>query len=413
MGDPVRLGQVITNLVGNAIKFTKDGEVSLHVENEPGTNQPGTNESATLLFRVCDTGIGIHLEKMDSIFDRFTQVDASTSREFGGTGLGLAICQRLIGLMGGRIWVESTAGQGSTFCFTARFGTPGDSVNSTVAQLEAPKGLKTLVVDDNATNRWVLTQMLAGWGASVVEAEDGYQALAELDRASKTDTPYQLLLLDGRVPGMDGFQLIEHIKQYLGAPDIAILMLTSENRSGDLALCWERGVSRYLIKPVKRAELLRAISAAWSSDRVGINEPRALMQPAIPGDQRSLRILLAEDSPDNRLLIQSYLKNTAYSIEIAENGEVALGKYMAGNYDLILMDIQMPVMDGYTATTAIREWEKGRETPPTPIIALTAHAFAEDMQRSRDVGCTAHITKPINKQVLIQAIQELTGGVAA
>jgi len=231
VGDPIRLRQVLINLLGNALKFTHEGEVSLHVEHCP------EGPTGFLLFRVSDTGIGIPPDRLGLIFDSFAQVDSSITREYGGTGLGLTICQRLVDLMGGRIWVESTVGQGSAFSFTARFE-PQREPNMVPKFTEGDlKGLKSLVVDDNANNRWILSEMLAGWGASVVEAEGGAQALAELDRANNEGAPYQLLLLDRRMPGMNGFQVVERIKQNPGITVITIMMLTSDNRSGDIARC--------------------------------------------------------------------------------------------------------------------------------------------------------------------------------
>jgi PAS domain S-box-containing protein len=403
VGDPVRLRQIITNLVGNAIKFTEKGEVTLRVENNPEPGAPGS-----LLFLVADTGIGIPREKIDSIFDSFAQVDSSITRKYGGTGLGLAICRRLTELMGGRIWAESAVGQGSVFHFTANLAVQARSNKRLGVSLEEVKGLKTLVVDDNATNRLILQETLTAWGASVRAVEEGYRCLAELSRARKEGSPYQLLLLDRRMPSMDGFDVAERIQKDLGIADMTIMMLTSENRSQDITRCQELGVSRYLIKPVKRSDLLQAIRDTLSIHRAGFEELPLPPETAIPEDTRQLRILLVEDSQHNRLLVQSYLKKTPYQVDIAENGEVAVAKFMLATYDLVLMDVQMPVMDGYAATEAVREWERANGATPTAIIALTAHAFNEDVQKSLDVGCTAHLTKPIKKSTLLEAIRQHT-----
>ena len=405
IGDPIRLRQVLTNLLGNALKFTHEGEVSLHVEHCP------KGPTGFLWFRVSDTGIGIPLDRLGSIFESFAQVDSAISREYGGTGLGLTICQRLVDLMGGRIWVESDVGRGSTFSFTARFAPQAEQKADIALQERELKGLKTLVVDDNATNRWILSEMLAAWGASVVEAEDGAEALAELDRAKTEDAPYQLVLLDRRMPGMNGFQVVERIKSGLGITDVTIMMLTSDHRSGDVARCRELGISRYLTKPVRRSDLFQAVSKAEPPQGATNSRAQLSNSPDLAEDQRALHILLVEDSADNRLLVNSYLKHTQYQIDVAENGEIAVAKFKSHEYDLVLMDIQMPVMDGYTATKNIRQWEMEQSVGPTPIIALTAHAIEEDAQRTLDAGCTAHVTKPIRKQVLIRAIQTHTRGV--
>lgn len=215
------------------------------------------------------------------------------------------------------------------------------------------------------------------------------------------------------MPGMDGFQVADHLKDDLGILDMTIMMLTSDDRTDDIARCAELGVSRYLIKPVKRAALLQAVTAAVGVRRIADGEAGPVAETGVPLDQAALRILLAEDSPDNRLLVQSFLKKTPCEIDVAENGEVALGKFKASSYDLVLMDMQMPVMDGYSGTRAIREWEVGEDARPTPIIALTANALKEDTQKSLDAGCTAHLTKPIKKARLLEVIGEHSRSVAA
>ena len=403
VGDPVRLRQVITNLLSNAIKFTEKGEVTLHIDNYAEAKEPGF-----LLFRVSDTGTGIPPEKMGSIFDSFTQADSSTTREYGGTGLGLAICRRLVEMMGGCIWVESEVGQGSTFNFTAKLETREPLRKLPALPLEGVNELRVLIVDDNATNRLILSEILAVWGASVTAIEDGCRGLGELDRAKKENQPYQLLLLDRRMPGMDGFEVAERVKRDLGIVDITIMMLTSDNRSQDITRCQELGILRYLIKPVKRSELLQAITSGLGLFQVPTEEFPQVAGPAIFEDDRSLQILLVEDSYANCAVIQSYLKKTPYQIEIAENGKIAVDKFKNRRYDLVLMDMQMPVMDGYTATKMIRQWENEQGVNPTPIIALTAHALKEYEQRSYDVGCTAHVTKPVKKALLMETIYETT-----
>ena len=401
IGDSSRLSQVLVNLLGNAIKFTEYGEVAVNVEQEPETVG-----SELLRFQISDAGIGILEDKLEAIFDSFAQVDSSITREYGGTGLGLAICQHLVGLMGSRIWVESTEGQGSTFCFTAGFGTRPDAARETKLPEKDLVDVKTLIVDDNGTNRWILTEMMVGWGALVAVAEDGNQTLAELDRSRNQGTPYQLLLLDRLMPGMNGFQLVERIQQDLGITGITIMMLTSDNRSGDVARCRELGISRYLLKPIRRSELYQAITTARAPKIDTRSAVETLASPAAAADQRPLSIHLVEDSEDNRLLIKSYLKNAPHKIDVAENGEIGVRKFTSNRYDLVLMDMQIPVMDRYAATQAIRQWEQAQGAAATPLVALTAYALKDEVQKSLDAGCTAHVSKPVKKSTLFQTIAE-------
>ncbi|MGA7903960.1 MAG: PAS domain S-box protein, partial [Terrimicrobiaceae bacterium] len=402
VGDPARLRQVLINLIGNAIKFTAQGEVIVRVERDPEDAAAGA-----LRFAVCDTGIGVPEESRELIFAPYSQVDTSTTRKFGGSGLGLAISREVVELMQGRIWAESSVGAGSTFYFTARFAVGSKPPLRALSGLMDLKDVKTLVIDDNTTNRLILREMLSRWGAVVTEAAGGEEGLSELLRAQQAAVPYALVLLDCRMPVVDGFQVAEQIHQHPTMAGTTILMLTSDNRAGDFARSRDLGVAAYLVKPVKRAELLEAIQQA----RAGA---AALVEPAAPGgvleDARGLRILLAEDSLDNVLLIQSYLKPSGYSVDLAGNGEVALRKFISGTYDVVLMDVQMPVMDGYSATRRIRQWEGENRARPVPILALTAHALPEEVQKSLDAGCTAHLTKPVRKATLLHAIEEHTMG---
>jgi len=404
LGDPVRLRQILMNLVGNAIKFTEEGEVIVEVKSQSAGRKGRGAGEVELLFSVADTGIGIPPEKTNIIFDSFTQVDTSTTREHGGTGLGLTISKRLAELMGGRIWVESQVGKGSTFYFTASFQVQAAPVRDIQRAAVDMKGMKVLVVDDNAANRIILGKMLSGSGALVSEAEDGEQGLAELQRAMESGDPYELLLLDYRMPGMDGFEVVEHLKRELNVPKMTIMMLTSDRRSGDINRCRELEVARYLVKPIKQSDLLDAITAAMRKTKVA-HEEVAATEIAVAEDLRPLHILLVEDSADNRLLIQSFLKKTAYQIDIAENGEIAVNKFTSGKYDLVLMDMQMPVMDGYTATKEIRKWEAKEKVEATPIVALTAYATKDEEKKSLDAGCNDHLTKPIKKVKLLEALR--------
>ncbi len=400
VGDSARLRQVLINLIGNAIKFTEQGEVIVRVELDPEDATAGA-----LRFAVCDTGIGIPEETCELIFAPYSQVDTSTTRKFGGSGLGLAISREVVELMQGRIWVESRIGAGSTFYFTARFGVDSKPPLRVLSGVMDLKDVKTLVIDDNATNRLILREMLSGWGAVVTEVEGGAQALAELLRAQQAGAPYTLVLLDCSMPAVDGFEVVEQIYQHPALVDTHILMLTSENRAGDFARSRDLGVAAYLVKPVKRTELMEAIqrACAGSPDSVESATPVDALE-----DVRGLRILLAEDSQDNVLLIQSYLKTSGCNVDLACNGELAVQMCISGSYDIVLMDVQMPVMDGYAATGKIRQWESEQNARQIPILALTAHALPEQVRKSLDAGCTAHLTKPIRKATLLHAIRRYT-----
>ncbi|MCH8744448.1 MAG: response regulator [Chloroflexi bacterium] len=403
VGDPVRVRQIITNLLGNAIKFTASGEVSIHVEPEPDSENPGA-----VSFCVSDSGIGIPEDKLEAIFDTFTQADTSTTRQYGGTGLGLTICRHLVDFMGGRIWVESETGKGSTFYFTLRLGTVAQGMDRPDVTFEDLNGLKILIIDDNPTNRLILIETLTAWNGHPTAVEDGNLGLSELKRAEKSGEPYQLLLLDRRMPGIDGFGVAERIKEEMPISNVTIMMLTSDNRSEDIGRCQELGLARYLVKPVGRIQLFQAISEVLAASPVNVPEDTTVPKIGLPSDQQSLRILLVEDSSDNRQLMLAYLKKTSYQVDIAENGQIAVEKFTADPYDLVLMDMQMPVMDGYTATRRIREWEQNQSADPALIIALTAYALKDDEQKSLDVGCDLHLTKPIKKAQLLETISEQT-----
>ncbi|HEY3130228.1 MAG TPA: PAS domain S-box protein [Acidobacteriota bacterium] len=403
VGDPNRLRQILVNLLGNALKFTAKGEITLRVENDPAAAEPGS-----LLFSVSDTGIGIPSDKLDAIFESFKQVDSSLTRRYEGSGLGLTISKRLVELMGGHIWVESTPGQGSVFYFTADFGVQTQPALPIVASSVDLRGVRVLVVDDNATNRLILIETLSSWGALVTEAAGGSDALAKLRDARESSYPYRLVLLDGRMPGMDGFQVAEAINREMGGSGLTVLMLTSDNRTEGIARCRKLGLAGYLIKPVKRADLLDAINRAFAAAGPMAAEPAAAVT-STTDTERPIRILLAEDNEDNRLLVLSYLKRYPFQVDIAENGEIAVRKFTSGSYDLVLMDMQMPIVDGYSATRAIRKWENENEIKPTPVLALTAYALKEEARKSAEAGCTAHLTKPIQKAALLESIRQHTG----
>jgi signal transduction histidine kinase/DNA-binding response OmpR family regulator len=399
IGDPNRLHQIIINLVGNAIKFTDSGSVVMQVQTDPLIHEPGA-----LRLSVCDTGIGIPPEQLRSIFESFAQASPSIARKYGGTGLGLSICKNLAERMGGTVWAESTVGRGSTFHCTVRLavqqGRP--TVPPQVASHMA--GLKTLVVDDFPTNRLILHETLASWGAVVTEAEREDAAFVALERACDEGRPFELLLLDSRIEGRNGFEVAQQIRNSPAFKDLTIVMLTADGWAEDIARTYDLGLGGYLVKPIRRSDLLQAIGMALSRTK-GL----PFTQVPAPEDDgsrpaASLRILLVEDSPDNQLLIQSYLKQTAHKLDLAENGAVAVGKVTSSHFDLILMDMQMPVMDGYAATKAIRRWEEEHRQPPTPIVALTAFALKKETAKIIQAGCNAHLTKPIKKSTLLELL---------
>ncbi len=404
IGDPYRLRQVIVNLISNAIKFTEKGQVVLSVEKDPEAK-----EGTMFRFSVTDTGIGIPADKAQAIFQAFTQADSSTTRKFGGTGLGLTISQKLVQLFGGRIWVESEVGKGSTFYFTAKFRVQEGADQPATLTASQFKELRILVIDDNAENRIIMRETLTSWGAWVNEAEGGREGLDELKRSKEKGKPYHVIILDCRMPGMDGFRVAEMIRDDPSLADLIIVMLPSDHRKGDLARARELNLAGCLVKPVNRDDLLNVLTIALSKQRPKEELVTAEPTPVNAQEARPLRILLTEDSEDNRMLVLSYLKKTPHQVEVAENGEIAVQRFKAGGYDLVLMDMQMPVMDGYTATRTIRQWEQEQGLSTTPIIALTAYALREEIQKSLDAGCTTHLTKPIRKAVLLEALSEQTG----
>jgi len=379
--------------VGNAIKFTSHGEVALKVKREA---QDG--ESLVLRFTVADTGTGIPREKQESIFEPFTQADASTTRRFGGTGLGLTIASRLVGMMGGKIWVESEAGRGSEFHFTARLGlahaTPAEP--EAVSQTANLLGVKVLVVDDNRTNRRILEGMLKRWEMSVASAEGAEEALEQLHAALEAGEPFELILTDMHMPKMDGFALVERIRQRLELSTATIMMLTSAGHRGDAARCEELGISAYLLKPIRQSELRVAVTQVLGTKEKEGTTP-LITRYSLQGSQEpsaSLRILLAEDNLVNQRLAMRLLEKRGHSVVVAGNGRDTVTAFESGGFDLILMDLQMPEMDGFEATTAIRERER-ESGNRVPIVALTAHAMKGDREKCLAGGMDGYLTKPI------------------
>ena len=397
-GDSLRLGQMIVNLVGNAIKFTSEGQVALRVEVE------SRKEKETVLhFVVADTGIGIPRNKQKAIFESFTQADASTTRQFGGTGLGLTITSRLAAMMGGRIWVMSEPGKGSEFHFTVNVGAGDERILQPESDLpyNLLPGVRVLVVDDNQTNRRILDRMLARWEMRPTCVEGGAEALRELLTAHALGEPYRIVLSDMHMPGMDGFGLLTAIRV---RPEIAaatVMMLSSGAHRGELARCRELDLSAYLIKPIRQGELRDAI--ARSLDRRAPGNARRSVPPAeerravraAPG----LRVLLAEDNTVNQRLASRLLEKRGHRVTIANNGQEAIELLDHAAYDLVLMDVQMPILDGLEATRLIRKRERDIGTRQ-PIVALTAHALKGDEERCLEAGMDGYLAKPIRPQEL-------------
>ena len=404
MGDPTRLQQVLINLLGNAVKFTERGEILLRVE-----RVTPANDTPYLHLSVSDTGIGIPGDKLHTIFDNFTQVDSSTTRKYGGTGLGLSISRHLIQLMGGRIWAESILGVGSTMHLTLPLAAASSDDNQGPPPPPDLTGRHILVTDDNDTNRLIIREILSHAGALITEAPDGPTALTAHRQYATRGIPIHLVILDHQMPGMDGFTVAEALHHIPGLSSLPAIMLSSDSRSDNVRRARAGNIVRHLSKPLRRLALLNAVADILAtSPGLRDSEPAAALPPAaghlVPLRSIGRRILLAEDLEDNREVVKLFLKGTGHDLEVAENGAIALEKFTTGSYDLVLMDIQMPVMDGYAATTAIRDWEQAHQRPPVPILALSANAFQDDLDRSAAAGCTAHLTKPIKKAALRAAL---------
>jgi len=402
-GDPTRLRQIITNLVGNAIKFTESGEIRLRVE--PLSFEGGMIE---LHFTVVDTGIGIPSEKQAAIFEAFSQGDNSTARRYGGTGLGLTICRRLVEMMGGRIWVRSEVGQGSQFHFTVCLGVGATRKATLLASEPSLLGLPVLIVDDNAASRQILERTLRYWGTEPTSADSGAAAVAALQRAKATGHPYTLLITDFHMPEMDGFDLVQQIKERPELSGPAILLLTSAGQRGDAARCRELGVSAYLVKPVGPSELRIAIVSLIEQHAGQDGAANLVTRHSIreaPAGTR-LKILLAEDNAVNQQLAVRLLEKRGHRVVVAGNGMEALAALAEQTFDLILMDVQMPELDGFSATAAIRARERATGGH-IPIIAITAQSMKGDRERCLEAGMDGYISKPILIKEVLEAIESL------
>ncbi|MGD0920158.1 MAG: PAS domain S-box protein [Terriglobia bacterium] len=403
VGDPGRLRQILVNLAGNAIKFTERGEVVVRVE-----IQSQTEAGVDLHFAVTDTGIGIPREKQQLIFEAFAQADASTTRKYGGTGLGLTITSQLVKMMGGRIWVDSKPGQGSTFHFTAHFGlAPAPTKPHALRETVCLRDMPVLVVDDNATNRRILEAMLTHWVMQPTLAEGGREALGYMDAARNAGKPYPLVLIDAQMPDMDGFALAEQIKQDPTLAGATIMLLTSAGQRGDAARCRELGIAVYLIKPIRQSELLEAILLALGRPSREGERPVVLTRHSLREARRKLRVLVAEDNVVNQALVVRLLEKQGHTVVVARNGKEALAilENSAGRaFDCVLMDVQMPEMDGFEATAAIRQKEEASGIH-LPIIAMTAHAMKGDRERCLAAGMDGYVSKPIEPKELFEALE--------
>jgi two-component system sensor histidine kinase/response regulator len=405
-GDVVRLRQILINLVSNAIKFTELGEVKVDVRLAGADEAGPVTVSGVLHFCVSDTGIGIPREKQKLIFEAFNQADSSITRQYGGTGLGLSISSRLVRMMNGRIWVESEVGRGSHFHFTAAFGDSSEPISPEIStEFHQLANLPVLVVDDNATNREIVTEMLQNWQMRPQAVSNAKAALLELDRASAEGMPYRLAVLDALMPGEDGFALARQIGQRSELQGMLIMMLSSADCAEDAARCRELGITAYLTKPVNQSELFDAVASTVipEQDQTTSPETPARTVPAV----LPLRVLLAEDNPVNRELAVALVTGLGHTVEVVTNGHAVLAALAKSAFDVVLMDLQMPGMDGLEASRKIRLREQARgdsgapPLPRLPIIALTAHAMKGDREACLDAGMDGYLAKPVRRRDLI------------
>jgi PAS domain S-box-containing protein len=403
VGDPLRLGQVLLNLVNNAIKFTETGEIVVSTILE-SRQQNGL----ILRFTVSDTGIGITPEQQAKLFQSFSQADTSTTRKYGGTGLGLTISQRLVGMMGGEIRVESEPGQGSRFIFTARFEPGAEKAKRQFVPHADLRGMKVLVVDDNATSRNIFREMLESFSFEVVQAASGEEGLSELEGAP-TDRPFALVIMDWKMPDMDGIETARRIKAHRALGTIpAIIMATAYGREEIMRQAEKAGLEGFLIKPVNASVLFDTIIQAVSPEGSATDEPGARLAGEAQNIERlaGARVLVVEDNAINQQVAKEILEGVGIAVHLADDGRAGVEAVARGDFDAVLMDIQMPVMDGYKAAGEIRRDPQFRDLP---IIAMTAHAMAGDADKSLAAGMNGHVTKPIDPEQLFATLQQWIG----
>ena len=409
VGDPGRLRQVLTNLIANAVKFTERGEVVVTVD-----AASFDQEDVVLHFAVSDTGIGIPREKRALIFEAFAQADTSTTRKFGGTGLGLSIASELVALLGGTMWLDSEVGQGSTFHFTARFGRRAEgAVDAADAAIDL-HGLRVLIVDDNATNRRILYEVLASWKMSPVAVASGAEGLEALAEALGSGRPFAITLVDGQMPKMDGFMFASRVRRDRRLKSMPLVMLTSAARPEDAARCRRLGIEGHLTKPVKQSDLLDTIVSLFDGsgrEARGAGAVQALERRT----SRALRVLVAEDNQVNRQFVTRVLEKRGHSIVAVGDGRAAVDavdKAATGYFDLVLMDVQMPEVDGLSATVLIRQHERSTGAH-IPIVAMTAHAMSGDRERCLAAGMDDYVSKPLHPHELVEAVERLVAAPGA
>ena len=402
IGDPFRIKQVLSNLVSNAIKFTTKGEIKIRAEKNT------TQRKGKVLVCVTDTGVGIPDSKVKNLFVPFGQVDASTTRRYGGTGLGLALCKRLVEMMGGEIWVSSRLGAGTTFTFT--LGIEESSKKQRIEHMEGAadlNGTSLLVIDDRESNRFIVREMLKPYGVLVHEADSGEKGMKMAEQLSRSKKAPRAILVDSKMPGgMSGIEFTKLLRKKKAYADVPIIVFSSENWQPENFEEGQGGVNSFLYKPIKKKELFHVLSACLIQ-RPSAHETSQKSGRKGRSDVDSLKILLVDDSDDNRTLIRSYLKKTPHEVVEAENGQIAYEKVKKDRYDVVFMDMQMPIMDGYQATKQIRKWEQETHEDPNLIIALTAYALKGDREKCIESGCDEHVAKPIKRDVFLKILSSV------
>ncbi len=399
IGDSFRLQQILTNLLGNSIKFTESGQIFLKVQ-----RKGEYDEAVELLFSVSDNGIGIPEDQQQKIFDAFSQVDSTMARKFGGTGLGLSISSRLVHLMGGRIWLESTPNVGSTFFFTILCQKQSGEKIIPQASPAFLEGKSVLVVDDNPINQKILLQKLAQLAMQAEAVSGGAEALKVLQEHLAKKTPFALAIIDIQMPDMDGFTLIEKIRQHSGLTQLPVIILTSAGLPEDKERSKTLGVHAYLLKPCRQKDLLKSISTVFVQPK--LPGPPSAAPPAAEKKEK-LHILLAEDNLVNQKVAKGLLEREGHSVVIANNGREAVEHYGSEHFDLILMDVQMPEMDGFEATEKVRAQEQGT-AQHIPIIALTAHAMKGYSEKCLAAGMDGYVSKPFTIKTLVERLDSLS-----